>query len=717
LQVKPRRVPSCEYVVEGLATSLAAEGDFGSGGSARSGAAVVDHGDGKNPEGSTPRLTDLDAARRILVADEEEQVAAAGDHPAIADYLIEECVGSGGAGRVFRARQAQTNHEVAIKLLNQRLGESPSAARAWRELQVLGQLRLACLPRLLDYGEHEGRLYLVSEFIDGLTLADYCDGRRLDCRRRVELLADVAEALHELHGYGVIHRDIKPDNIIVDNQGRPFIVDLGLASLLGDDSTRTITEEGVPVGSPAFMSPEQARGDLKALSALSDVYSLGSTAYFILTGDTPHDTHTSVHEAIRRVAQEPPRSARAVCKSLPKPLAAVLSRCVSPHPRERYSSAQAFAADLRRWLRGDAVEASPPSAAQSLGRFVGRHPVLTTTALCAVILLLTVVLSYGSTWWLNQRPFEMRVSDTGRLAMLVSRSGQILHQWDTEQDGGVVVAKLVDNGERVVVLGTRGGSATARPGELCLYHLDQPEEPFWSSGTRFEVPEPISTIEGDYHQLSWASVEGVFSESPSPEIVAVHRHSPHSANLIRVYSLEVGEPGKILYEVWHDGHIFDALWHETQHLLFLCGLNSEGSWRDRGVDDPSLQHPPFVILALRPEAGKIHREWIKTPGGGGRFEALWYRGVLPAVHTQCFSTSRMALRLPNDPRLGDRAVQLSLSTSATPQASITFTIDRDGAEIGVERFVSGNYGRDTAMPNSADFAIQPLPPLQEPPPG
>ena len=300
-------------------------------------------------------LPDFDAAHRLFTAVEENDTndpsnsgAGAGGFPQIAGYVIDRLLGAGGGGTVYRAVRAGSEHTVAIKLLNRRLGAgrgAPEAQRAWRELHLLSQLRLPCLPHVHDYDEHEGRLYIVTDYVDGLPLAEYCEEHKLDCEARVKLLAAVADCVQTLHEHGVIHRDVKPANVIINPHGQPIIIDLGIAALLTDDVMETLTAEGAPIGSPAFMAPEQARGERDKISTRSDVYSLGATAYYILTGEPPHDMTATIHEAVRRVAQDDPRDPRELDRTLPKPLASVLWKAVSPKPADRYASAAGLAAD------------------------------------------------------------------------------------------------------------------------------------------------------------------------------------------------------------------------------------------------------------------------------------------------------------------------------------------------------------------------------------
>jgi len=319
---------------------------------------------------------DPSSAKRILSTLEDRSAGLESGQglPAIEGYVVIRRIGAGGTGEVYEAVRSGSDRPLAVKLLTHRLGSGPQSQRGWRELDVLSQLRIRSIPQVLDYGVHDGRMFIVTEFVEGSPLDQYCrdhGGRQSDT---VELLADVAEAVHGLHEHGVIHRDLKPANILIDAHGDPVIIDLGLASLMARDAMETLTVEGTPMGSPAFMAPEQARGDRQAVSTRTDVYSLGATAYLLLTGDTPHDMNTDLHEAIRRVAQDPPRDPRSLSRSIGGSLRKVLLKAIAQRPSDRYASAAALAADLRRWCRGEPVEAGDPSLVRRCTSFVGRHP-------------------------------------------------------------------------------------------------------------------------------------------------------------------------------------------------------------------------------------------------------------------------------------------------------------------------------------------------------
>lgn len=674
------------------------------------------------------RLTDVDTARRILLAVVRDDSAGeetgdggarATDLPSIPGYIIDGLLGMGGGGAVYRGRMTASARFVAVKILHRSLGDDRgerSAQRAWRELHVLSQIRLPCLPTLLDFGEVEGRLYITTEFVDGRSLIEYCESKDLSCSERVELLAAVSDAVHALHELGVIHRDIKPTNILVNALDQPIIIDLGIAMLLADSAMDTLTAQGTPLGSPAFMSPEQARGERQNVSTRSDVYGLGATAYLVLTGQTPHDTSATIHEVVRRVAQDQPRDPRSLDASLAKPLAAVLRKAVCPRPEDRYSSAAHFASDLRRWLNHDPVEAAVQSFTQRLARTMSRHPVAATVITCIAIAALSMVLTIASVIWVNDRPYKIRISADRSVVSLEAYSGRPLHEWDTEVDDGVIFARMLTRpddagGERIIVIGFKGNGRKDHSGKLCLYRLDDLDSPFWSSGTHppyFEMPEEISNIGPErFFQVSWAAVEEVFAESPGPEIIAVHRHSPNSANVIRVYDLH----GEVRYEVWHDGHILDGYWMADARTLFFCGVNSEGGWAGRGYPDLETGIPPLVVFAVRPKWNGINCDWIHTPDGGGLYEPLWYRCVLPPIASDIFGVSPHGFQLarPQDSLLAESLVKLAIHEENPPRAGLSLFIDADGREVAEHRFVNDAYSEHEEWPASEIFRLGELP--------
>ncbi len=595
----------------------------------------------------------------------------------IPGYTLVERLADGGGGTVFRAIRdgGASDHPLAIKLLRVRLGQPDSASsqRAWRELQILESLRLPATPRLLDYGHAAGHLFLVTEFIEGTPPDRYARQRSLSLRDCAALMADIAEAVQSLHEHGVMHRDLKPSNIVITPTGQPVILDLGLAALLEESSADTLTTEGQPIGTVAFMAPEQARGQRSLISTRTDVYALGAVGYFLTTGRTPHDTQTSLHEAIRRVSHDPPRAPRDLDPSVPAPLAAILSKACDPEPQRRYGSAADLAADLRRWLAGEPVSASPPTMWTGLLRRVARHPAIFTASICTLLIATAIAATFTTVWWINSRPCELRIDQQhGTWVRLLSFSGRILRSWNTS--GPVVLADVVDRpaalgGGRVIVLGgglaELAGPPATSGAVLAAYDLAHPASPLWVVGCtppELQMP-PLSGFTAAMHFDTTAAVVcDVFPQSPGAEIIAVHRHHPWAPTCIRIYDLG----GRVLYEAWHNGYVTLPLWLAKPGLLIMAGVNSEVLWSGRA--QPDVQEPfPEVVLAIKPQFGQKHG-WISTPSEPGDLRPEFYVCLLPPAAGDVFIRGQLP----------------SVSRAPTPDGDDHFVLQFDAMSITVD---------------------------------
>ena len=289
-----------------------------------------------------------------LLAD-EPAVAMPDGAPTIEGYVLDSLIGRGAGGEVYLAFREDFGDPLAVKVLSRALGSARSDQRAWRELDVLSDLRMPGVPRVLDYGITEGRLYITTTLVEGQTLLDFCKARDLSMQQKAALMADICDLVQGLHERGVIHRDLKPANVMVQHDGKPVIIDFGIAWLLDKEGIESLTGEGDPIGTLGFMAPEQARGEHAIVSTRSDVYSLGAIACQLLARHTPHDVHVAFHEAVRRVAQDPPRNPADLNPELDPRLAQIIERAIAPRPEDRYASATLLADDLRRWVKNEPI--------------------------------------------------------------------------------------------------------------------------------------------------------------------------------------------------------------------------------------------------------------------------------------------------------------------------------------------------------------------------
>jgi WD40 repeat protein/tRNA A-37 threonylcarbamoyl transferase component Bud32 len=318
-------------------------------------------------------------------------------------FQLLDQVGQGAYGAVWRARDRKLDRVVALKIPHTSLLSSHlHVERFQREARAAAQLRHPGIVRLYEVATVEGLPVLVSDFIEGVPLRDLIEVRPLTFREAARLVAEVAEALHYAHGRGLVHRDIKPANIMVlpgqpgqlasGGVGRPVIVDFGLA--LREEAEIVLTVEGQIIGTPAYMSPEQATGQSHGVDGRSDLYSLGVVLYQLMTGELPFRGSKAM--MVHQVVHEEPRPPRRVNDKIPRDLETVCLKAMSKQPARRYPTAGELADDLRRFLNGEPVRARPAGRAERLLRWCRRNPAVASLLAAVAVLLLagTAVSSY-----------------------------------------------------------------------------------------------------------------------------------------------------------------------------------------------------------------------------------------------------------------------------------------------------------------------------------
>ncbi len=301
-------------------------------------------------------------------------------------YELLDELGRGGMGVVFRAQQVALNRAVALKVI--KAGEFASNGERRRfqnEAEAVAQLDHPNIVPIYEVGESGGLDYFSMKLIAGDSLEKRLASYSADPRAAALLVATAAKAVHHAHQRGILHRDLKPANILVDERGEPHVTDFGLARRVdGDDE---LTQSGAILGTPAYMSPEQASGDKGALTTATDVYGLGSILYALLTGRAPH-IGSSVVETLDKVRIHPPESPSKLNARVPRDLEVVCLKCLEKDPRRRYASARELADDLRRWLDGAPITARPVGAVTRGWMWCRRHPApASLAALLAVSLL------------------------------------------------------------------------------------------------------------------------------------------------------------------------------------------------------------------------------------------------------------------------------------------------------------------------------------------
>jgi serine/threonine protein kinase len=297
-------------------------------------------------------------------------------------------VARGGMGIVYKARQPKLDRIVAIKTIVQQQFASDSAVRRFQvEAEAAAKLDHPGVVPIYDVGEQDGELYLCMAYVDGESLAARVARGPLAADEAARIVRDVAEAVQHAHDRGIIHRDLKPANILIDTAGRPRVTDFGLARK--QDVVCSLTSDGSVIGTPAYMSPEQALGQNDAIGPLSDVYSLGAVLFHLLTGHQPF-SGANVFEIVQRVRCDQPERPRDLEPSIPEPLETICLRCLAKSPRDRYPTAQALSDDLNRYLDGQAVSTPTPHRKTKwtgLAVAAGLAAAISVLAVCAATLL------------------------------------------------------------------------------------------------------------------------------------------------------------------------------------------------------------------------------------------------------------------------------------------------------------------------------------------
>lgn len=315
----------------------------------------------------------------------------------IGDYRIDSQLGRGGMGIVYKAHHTKLRRDVAIKMiLGAAASDKAALERFETEARAIANLNHANVVQLFEVGQYQGSPFIVLEFVDGGTLVQKTKEAPLAPTEAAKVVEQLALAMHAAHEQGILHRDLKPANILLDTAGTPKITDFGLAKEVLD-ANQSETKTGTVMGTPSFMSPEQAKGLISELSGATDQYSLGAVLYAIVSGRPPFMSSTTV-ETITQVVHKDPIPLRQLAASIPADLETICLKSLQKEPEKRYADCRELAADLRRFIEGEPIKARPISAIQRAARWCKRNPRIAVPSGVAALFFVATALISSWAW-------------------------------------------------------------------------------------------------------------------------------------------------------------------------------------------------------------------------------------------------------------------------------------------------------------------------------
>src|SRR5438067_8820120 len=316
------------------------------------------------------------------------------------DYELLQEIGRGGQGIVYRARQKSLNRMVALKVIGLAHWATEAHVKRFRmEAEAAASLNHPCIVPIYEVGERDGACYFSMGLVDGGQLDAVAKREPMPIRHAAELIAKLARAVSYAQEHGILHRAIKPGNILLDAKGEPHLPDFGLARLVETESTVTRTME--VLGTPSYMAPEQAVGNNASVTSATDIYGLGAVLYQLLTGHAPFAGGTT-YETVRLVLDTEPRQPRLLNPKVDRDLNTICLKCLDKDPQRRYPSALALAEDIERWLKHEPIRARRTGLVTRGRKWVRRNP---SSALLAASL---VALAAAAGWIVWKSEFMAR---------------------------------------------------------------------------------------------------------------------------------------------------------------------------------------------------------------------------------------------------------------------------------------------------------------------
>jgi WD40 repeat protein/tRNA A-37 threonylcarbamoyl transferase component Bud32 len=527
------------------------------------------------------------------------------NRPGIPGYELLDELGRGGMGVVYKARQIKLNRIVALKMILAGAHCSPTEAARFRtEAEAIGRLAHPNIVQVHEVNEHQGTAYLSLEYVDGGTLAQKLSGKPQPPRPAAQMVMILARAVQAAHQAGIVHRDLKPGNILLSSQGQadtlseeegqagslpygmPKITDFGLAKQIGEGSHLSVT--GAVLGTPSYMSPEQAEGKTHSIGPPADIYALGAILYEMLTGRPPFQAASPLEVVCQVVGNEPVRPTQ-LAPRVPRDLETICLKCLRKEPAKRYASSAELADDLHRFLDGEPIHARPTPAWERAYKWVRRHPAW--AALIGVTALATVVL------------FAVGVVYNARLQRALDRAEQ-----QTEENRRNLVRVHVINGVHGMDEGD-GFSALLWFTEALRMDEGRPDR---EKAHRLRIAAVLRQCPKLVDL--WAHQGAVRTVQVSPDGKSVLSAGDDGA---RLWSFESDGSSALHLDA---GSLSRAFFDEGGQRIVTASQAGEARVWERKTGKPvgpAVQHPGMSAAALNPVASIL-----ATAGGDGKVR-LW----------------------------------------------------------------------------------------------
>jgi len=338
----------------------------------------------------------------------------------IGHFELVEQIGSGGCGTVWKANDLELKRTVAIKIPRKRSIGSDGEEQFLQEARAVAQLNHSGIVTIHEVGREDDRLYIVSDYVNGVDLSEWLTAKKMSAQEAATLCTAVAEALHHAHEKGIVHRDLKPANIMLNADNTPLVMDFGLAKR--DIGEVTMTLDGRILGTPAYMPPEQARGEGHQVDRRADIYSLGVILYELTTGERPF--RGAAKMLMQQVVNDEPTAPRKLVGSIERDMETIILKCLQKDPVSRYDTAKDLAADLNAWLSHKPIKARPVGVFGRIRRWRKRNKVVANLTFAFFAMLIVMLAAVTSFAIQSRREATVAVAQNNKLTAAQSENAQ-----------------------------------------------------------------------------------------------------------------------------------------------------------------------------------------------------------------------------------------------------------------------------------------------------